>query len=313
MSKQAKPALIVHGGCGTYDIEEPLERDHQAAQSAGLERVISEGWRMLSAGSSAFDVAESVVNMLEDDPSFNAGIGAAIGSDKQIELDASIMDGSNLRCGAVCGLRNIPRAVSVARRVMEVTRHVFLGGEGANRFAEGQGFEHLPAERFYTDYQLYWWEKLAGGSRDRSAKGTVGAVALDAKGSIAAATSTGGMTRKLPGRIGDSPLIGAGCYADNQIGGASATGYGEQIIRVVLCKSALDLIEYKGLGAQAACEAGIAKLALLPDGLGGIIMIDRNGAIGAHSNERYLPRAYMSAAHSAPVVRFDFDPECVTK
>lgn len=306
MTKRRAPAIIVHGGCGTYDINEKIEKEHQEAQQIALDKVIAESWRMLEGGATAMDSVERAVNMLEEDPAFNAGIGAAIGSDKQIELDASIMDGSNLDCGAVCGLRDIPFAVSVARRVMEQTRHVFLGGDGANAFAAAQGFERIPTERFYTDYQLYWWEKLATVDKDESAKGTVGAVAMDLSGNIAAATSTGGMTRKLPGRIGDSPLIGAGAYADNSLGGASATGYGEQIIKVVLCKTALDLIEYTGVSAQSACEAAIGRLGTLPDGYGGIILIDRNGAVGSWANEKYLPRAYMSRYQDSPVVRFDF-------
>lgn len=300
-----RPALIIHGGCGTYELSDPVELEHRRDQEKGLAAVIETCWGLLNGGMSALDVVERATSMLEEDPSFNAGIGAAIGSDKQIELDASIMDGRTLDCGAVSGLLNMPNAVAVARRVMERTKHVYLSGPGANQFARAEGFAPLPAEKFYTPYQLYWWEKLAADVPDASAKGTVGAVAVDLKGDVAAATSTGGMTRKLPGRVGDSPIIGAGTYASNRLGGASATGWGEQIMKVVLCKTALDLLEYSRLGAQEACEAAIGRLGELKNGLGGIILIDANGNVGAAANERYLPRAYMSAGAAAPRVEFD--------
>lgn len=301
------PALIIHGGCGTYDLNEPLEYEHQQQQRTALGRIIAEGWHLLTQGMAAIDAAEKVANLLEDDPAFNAGIGAAIGSEMQIELDASIMDGRDLRCGAVAGLLCIPRAASVARRVMDHTGHVFLCAQGADAFAAAQGFHKIPAEQFYTPYQLHWWRKIKAWreAARAQAKGTIGVVAMDQDGNVAAATSTGGMSCKMPGRVGDSSIIGAGTYAENGVGGASATGYGEQIIKVALTKTALDMIRYQGCSAQAACEHAIRTLSKLKDGLAGIILIDNTAEIGAWCNETYLPRAFMSARMREPVVAFE--------
>ena len=304
------PALILHGGCGTYDEREPIERHHQAEQVAGMSRAIEEGWKMLSLGASAVDTVERVVNLLEECPAFNAGIGSAIGSDMQIEVDASIMNGRDLACGAVAGLSCIPNAISIARRVMDQSPCVFLAGAGADEFAERENFSKLPVEKFYTDYSLHWWNKLGAWRRvdetvpEPGSKGTVGAVALDRHGDIAAATSTGGVTRKPRGRVGDSPIIGAGTYADNRFGGGSATGCGEQIIKVSLTKTAIDLVRFRNASAQEACDEMITELGTLTKGKGGIIFIDPLGRVGASCNEKFMARAYMTAALKAPVVGF---------
>lgn len=307
-----KISLIMHGGTGTYDPNEPYEAKHQAEQREGLQEAVRVGWEFLNKGGRALDAVERVVNMLEECPAFNAGIGAALGKDKQIDLDASIMDGRDRSCGAVAGLDGYVQAISVARRVMTETKHVFLAGRGANEFAKAQGFQWLPPDKFQTDYQLYCWNQAFGAaSRPNQRYETVGAVARDSHGDVAAGTSTGGMTGKQLGRVGDTPLIGPGTYADNKLGGASCTGQGEEIIKVTLAKSALDLIRYEKKSAQAACEAMVEIIGKSARaGRAGIILIDPEGNVAAYSNERFLPRAYMSTGMSAPRVEFEVGHGC---
>ncbi len=300
-----KMAIIIHGGCGTYDVLVPLERQHQDEQKIGLQKAIDAGWKLLQKNGKAIDVVEKVINILELNPAFNAGIGAAIGEEGQITLDASIMDGSSLSAGAVGVLRGIPNAISVARKVMEKTWHVMLVDEGANMFAKKQGFKKLPDKKFYTPYQLHWLKEFKNEKKAKPRKETVGAVVLDGFGDIAAGTSTGGLTGKMPGRVGDSSIIGAGTYAVSKFGGASATGNGEQILRVGMTRTVVDLLQYKKLSAQKAAEASIKVLGSVPKGMGGVIVIDKNGTIGAAANEQYLPRAFMTSKMKAPIVKFD--------
>lgn len=302
-------SLIIHGGSWSYDLNDPMEKQHLQEQQEGLKKIIAEGWDLLTSGLSAIDVVEKTINMLEMNPAFNAGIGAAIGMHGQIELDASIMDGRTLACGAVASLVQIPNAISVARTVMDKTRNVFLVGRGANVFAKKHGFTILPKKSFYTPYQRHWLKKVKEqkpiSQEVKVSHGTVGVVAMDKLGALAAGTSTGGMTGKLLGRVGDSPFIGAGTYADSAAGAASATGYGEQIIKVGLTKFAIDLIRFKGYSAQKACEEAVYILSKLKDGLGGLILIDNKGKIGMYGNEN-LPRAYMSTEMKEPVVEYGF-------
>jgi beta-aspartyl-peptidase (threonine type) len=300
-----KAGIIIHGGTGSYDINDPIEAQHQQDQRAGLTRIIDQAWKELLAGMAAIDLVERIVNQLEDCPVFNAGIGAALGNNMEVELDASIMDGRNLQAGAVAGLESVPHAISVARRVLRETKHVLLTGKGLNDFVLQHGFARLPKDAFITEYQLQKWKKTKHYGERATRLETVGAVVRDLSGNIAAGTSTGGVTRKLAGRVGDSPLIGAGTYADNQLGGVSCTGYGEQIIKVVMAKSALDILSYTGCSAQAACEAVVCRLSKLELGFGGLIMIDPQGNFGAFSNETFLARAYRSSDMPEPVVAFE--------
>jgi L-asparaginase / beta-aspartyl-peptidase len=306
-------AIVVHGGCGSYDLSNPIELANYNAKQAALPAIVRSGWDALVAGRSAVDVVELVINLLETVPCFNAGIGAALGSEKQVELDASIMRGDTLDCGAVASLRAIPRAISVARSVMEASPHVMLVSEGANAFAQSQGFATIPEEQFVTDYQLYWWDKSANKSdasqpQDGSQlHSTVGAVVRDSSGVIVAGTSTGGLTRKMPGRVGDTPIIGAGTYADSQYGGASATGIGEQIIRSMLTRSAIDEIRYHGASADSAVRSAIANLARFKDGAGGIILIDKLGKVAVCTNESHMPHGYMYTGLPAPVIAMSCD------
>ncbi len=298
-------SLIIHGGCGSLNPQEPLQKRYWEDKEIALKSIITECWPKLLAGQSALEVVEHAINLLEMNPAFNAGIGATPNSENKIGLDAALMRGDTLSCGAVAKLTRNPKAISVARAVMEKSPHVLLVGEGADRFAEQQGFAAVPEKEFETDFQKYWWARAAANRKDRETLlSTVGAVARDQNGVIVAGTSTGGTTFSLPGRVGDSPLIGAGCYADNNLGGASCTGHGERIIACVLAKTALDLIEYKQLSAMQACQQAVEKLGKLPDGRGALIILDKHGQIGFACNEQMLSRAYMTSAMQAPVVEF---------
>ena len=297
-----KMSIIIHGGCSNYDLDE-IEIAHQEEQRKGLEVAIALGWKMLQKGEKALEVVEKVVNSMEECPAFNAGIGAVIGIEGQVDLDASIMDGATMQCGAVATIKGIPYAISIARKVMEDTRHVFLVGEGVNLFARKYGYKILPDKAFYTKYQEYRLKEFMR-TQKLHTKGTVGAVVMDMYGNIAAGTSTGGMRGKLPGRVGDSPLIGAGTYAVNAYGGASATGNGEQLIQVGLTRTVIDLINYKKLNAKKATKAAIKILEKVPDGFGGAIAIDSNGEIGFAANDPIMPRAYMTSTQKTPKVEF---------
>lgn len=303
-----KYSIIIHGGCGTFDQGDRIEEEHQKQQKKGLYKIIGNAWDLIEKGQDAIDIVEKTIQLFEDDPSFNAGIGAAIGKDKQIELDASIMDGKNLDCGAVAGVTGYKNPILIARKVLDLTPHAFLIGAGANEFAKKNHFKKTPIQNFYTPYQLYWWKNIKNGQygkKNKQTKGTVGVVVRDKKGNIAAGTSTGGLTNKMKGRVGDSPLIGAGTYADNRYGGASATGYGEQIIKISMTKFAVDVIRFRKVKAQEASEMAINELGRLKNGKGGIIILDKDGNIGAYTNEKFLPRAYMSNTMHNPKVVFE--------
>lgn len=298
-------SLIIHGGSASYDLNDPFEAANHKEQEQAMARIIESGWKRLARGDRSVDVVEYVINLLEEAPCFNSGIGAAIGAEKQIELDSSVMLGDTLQCGAAAGIRGVPHAISVARAIMEKTKHVMLTGDGLDNFISTLGFERLRDEDFYTSYQLRLWDLYQEGEvLNHGAKGTVGAVARDMNGSITAGTSTGGMTMKMRGRVGDSPLIGAGTYADSRYGGVSCTGYGEQIIKIGMARTAIHLIK-DGYTSLEACEQCIDELGQLKQGLGGMISIDANGRIGACGNERFLPIAYMSSNQQEPVVEFE--------
>lgn len=299
-------SLIIHGGSASYDLKDPIEAANHNEQEQALARIIESGWKRLARGDRSIDVVEYVINLLEETPCFNSGIGAAIGAERQVELDASIMVGDTLQCGAAAGIRGVPHAISVARAVMEKTNHVMLVGDGLDSFISGLGFERLRDEDFYTAYQQRLWDMYQDDEAvpQHGGKGTVGAVARDSKGSISAGTSTGGMTMKMRGRVGDSPLIGSGTYADSRYGGVSCTGYGEQIIKVGMARTAIHLIK-DGYTSQEACDQCIDELGQLKQGLGGMIAIDATGRVGACGNERFLPVAFMTSQQIEPVVEFD--------
>ena len=266
------PAIIVHGGAG------PIKDDSLAARLAGCKDAALAGWQILTQGGNALDAVEAAVIVLEDNPLFNAGTGSTLNSLGKVEMDAAIMEGDSLRAGGVAVVSGIKNPIRLARRVLEDGRHVMLAGEGALIFARRIGFPECPPESGIVERERKRWE---------SKHGTVGCVAIDSSGKLAVATSTGGIFNKLPGRVGDSPLIGCGTYADDY-GAVSCTGHGEAIIRVVLAKSAVDLLK-NGLDAQSAAKQAIELLAAKTESTGGLILIDRHGKIGYARNTTHMP------------------------
>lgn len=286
-----KPSIIVHGGA--WDIPDRLvERSIN-----GCARAVSAGHDALAHGGSSLEAVEQAVLVMEEDPSFNAGVGSVLNQAGEVEMDAIIMDGRSLRVGAVACLGHIEHPVSVAREVMRDSEVSFMVGEGALRFALAHGFESVENERLLvgrelTDYRQFLKTGRLKTRRHYSGTDTVGACALDREGHVACATSTGGTPRKPPGRVGDSPLVGSGAYADDDVGAASATGWGERIMSVVLAKSALDIMRERK-SPMTACEAGIRVMAERVGGYGGLVMVSaRNGKVGYHHNSPRMAFAY---------------------
>lgn len=292
----ATHSLILHGGA--WDI--PKEA-HQAHVD-GVRQAAVLGQKLLQAGRPALDVVEQVIRLMEDDPTFDAGRGSHLNHLGHIELDALIMDGKTLDNGAVAAVQCIAHPISLARLVMSETDHALLVGVGAQDFAERMGIPRASEEDLLVGRELELWEQV---QHDPSPKtrstfdpskpqhGTVGAVARDRDGNIAAGTSTGGTLHKMAGRVGDSPLIGSGGYADNELGGASATGWGESLMKVVMCKTVCDLMG-SGLDAMSAAKQAVQKLnSDQVQGLGGVIVIDPQGRVGFDYNTPFMARAYI--------------------
>lgn len=272
-------SLAIHGGAGTI-ARENMSAEEDAAYRASLQAALDAGAKVLADGGEALDAVEAVILLLEDDPRFNAGRGAVFTWEGGHELDASIMDGRDRDAGAVAGVTNIRHPILLARKVMTDSPHVMLAGKGAETFAEEQGLETVPAEWFGTDFRREALERMKAkelSALDVDAKfGTVGAVALDRNGNLAAGTSTGGMTGKRWNRIGDAPVIGAGTYADNRSCAVSATGWGEYFIRVGVAKAICARMELAGDSAQAASDAVMADVKAL-GGDGGVIVVSSSG------------------------------------
>ena len=276
MKSKFTPAIIVHGGAGRIRVEELPQR------LDGCKDAVLAGWKTIQQGGSALDAAEAAVIVLEDNPLFNAGTGSTLNSLGQVEMDAAIMEGETLRAGAVAAVQGIKNPIKLARRVMKDGRHLLFAGEGALRFAREIGFPQCDPEALIVEAERGRW---------RQKHGTVGCVVMDGAGKIAVATSTGGIFNKLPGRVGDSPLIGCGTYA-NDCGGVSCTGQGEAVIRIVMAKTALDLLK-DGADPQAAVHQAIALLAQKTGGTAGLIMIDRQGKIGYARNTERMPVGFI--------------------
>jgi L-asparaginase / beta-aspartyl-peptidase len=257
---------------------------------AGARRACAAGAEILARGGSALDAVEAAVRILEDDPLFNAGIGACLTAAGDVELDAAIMDGEALRCGAVAVVKDIQNPVSLARAVMERTAHVMLAGPAASAFAREVGLPPFPNDHLVTAAQRARWEAARAGAT-ASRTGTVGAVARDAHGHVAAATSTGGMTMKLPGRVGDTPLVGCGTYADDTLAAASCTGHGERIIQLTLARHAADLVG-AGRSAMEAAREAVALLGRRVGGTGGLIVVGPSGGVGFAHNTPVMTRAW---------------------
>jgi len=272
-------AIAVHGGAGAVP-RAALTPEREARYREGLERALDAGYALLEGGGSSLDAVTTAVRILEDDPLFNAGHGAALTRDGAAELDAAIMDGRQLRAGAVASVRHVRNPIELARRVMEKSRHVLLVGAGAEEFALEEKFQLVPNLYFRTAERVEQLEAEQRGARVSdlvpSTRGTVGAVARDTAGNLAAATSTGGMTNKRPGRVGDSPIIGAGTYAKNGVCAVSATGHGEYFIRAVAAHHVCAAVEYRGLSLEQAVREVLQVLSGM-GGDGGLIAVDRDG------------------------------------
>lgn len=278
-------ALAVHGGAGTIDREQ-MTAEREKAYRDALGWALRRGHAVLDQGGAALDAVEAAVRALEDTPLFNAGRGSVFNADGQHEMDASLMSGTDLRAGAVAGVQNVKNPITLARRVMDHSDHVLISGLGAFEFAHKQKVELEDDQYFFDDFRFQQWKEVAGTDRvqlDHSDKekkfGTVGAVALDRSGALAAATSTGGMTNKRWQRIGDSPIIGAGTYANNVTCAVSCTGHGESFIRAVAAHDVHALMAYKGLSLEEAVRVVVHEKLPPLDGDGGLIAIDRAGNI----------------------------------
>jgi L-asparaginase / beta-aspartyl-peptidase len=291
--------IAIHGGAGTLpraDMSGEAERKYRAA----LSEAIDAGYAMLQDGGTSLDAVTRAVTLLEDNPLFNAGRGSVFTLDGRNELDASIMEGRTLKAGAVCGLTRIRNPVELARAVMEKSEHVMLAGAGAEEFAASQGISFVPQSYFHTPERWRQLERIRGGEFGLSGHtishvGTVGAVALDTHGHLAAATSTGGMTGKRFQRIGDSPIIGAGTYADDRSCAVSATGHGEVFIRAAVAHDVCARMRFGGRSVgEAARQVIFGELAAL-GGEGGVIAIDAHGEIAMEFNSEGMFRASKKA------------------
>jgi beta-aspartyl-peptidase (threonine type) len=302
-------AIAVHGGAGSLSPD--MDRQQRESLERSLRRALTAGKRMLASGDSALDAVEAVVTLLEDDPQFNAGKGAVFTRAGTHELDASIMDGAKLRCGAVAGVKFQKNPIKVARLVMERTSHVLLAGEGADAFATEARRERVTQDYFYTDRRFRELQEALAkmglqplekppypvpvdppstkSAAQDGVEGTVGCVALDSRGNLAAATSTGGLTGKLPGRIGDTPICGAGTYANNKNCAVSCTGKGEEYIRHSIAARIAMLMDERRLRLDESVDYCLNKM--LRPGDGGMIAVDREGHISMRATTTAMPRA----------------------
>jgi beta-aspartyl-peptidase (threonine type) len=290
-AEQQQWAIALHGGAGGG--ASSFTPDRIAAYEKQLTAALNIGKEILMNGGASLDAVEAVVRFLEDCPMFNAGHGAVVTAEGKHELDAAIMDGSNLMAGAIAGVTDIKNPISTARLVMEKTPHVLLIGNGASSFAKEHGVEIVPNEYFSTPARLEQIRRIRERSEAGSPMGTVGCVALDVKGNLAAATSTGGMGGKMWGRVGDVPIIGAGTYANNNTVAVSGTGHGELWIRQVVAYQVSALMEFKGISLQdAANEVIWNKIDKMEGSGGGIICVDKSGNVALVFNTEMMHRAW---------------------
>jgi beta-aspartyl-peptidase (threonine type) len=276
-------SLILHGGAGAQD---PNLRD---ARLQGLRHAFDVAWTILQQGGAALDAVVRAVVELENEPAFNAGVGSCLTEDGEIEMDASVMEGATFRVGAVGAVRTVRNPILVAKALMEAGRHVFLVGDGAERFARAQGFPVATREELLTERQVQRWHA----AQTTGEPGTVGAVAFDKAGHLAAATSTGGIFNKQTGRIGDSPIIGAGTYADDSLGASSATGQGEAIIRTTLTRTAVEFLR-GGKDPMRAAKTAVELLKKKTGGEGGLVLLDPFGRVGYAYNTVAMSLAFVS-------------------
>ena len=291
-------SLMIHGGAGVMD---HIKNEEDAAPyQDSIRGILERGREMLQRGGAALDVVEICTILLEDNLLFNAGRGSALNEHGKVEMDAAIMDGQDLSAGTVAGITNIANPVRLARRVLEESEYVMLIGTGAMQFAADQGLDSIPDSYLVTEHRRQQYEKVRAtrtAAQDQKL-GTVGAVARDQAGNLAATTSTGGMLCKKQGRVGDSPIIGAGVYADNHTCAVSATGRGEDFMRTVLAKYISDLIKFKQVDAISATQEAIEYLGDRVNGLGGVIVIDKDGCCSGRFNSRTMIHGWIE--HSDP-------------
>jgi beta-aspartyl-peptidase (threonine type) len=283
-------AIVIHGGAGGMT-KENLTPDLDKEYRASLQVALTAGKKILSEGGSALDAVEQTIRTMEDNPLFNAGKGAVFTHEGKNELDAAIMDGSNLGAGAVAGVTDIKNPISAARKVMVNSPHVMLSGAGASQFAKEQGLEIVAPSYFYTNKRFNELQELL----KKEKFGTVGCCALDKNGNLAAGTSTGGMANKRYNRIGDSPIIGAGTYANNSTCAVSGTGHGEYFIRWTVAHDISALMEYKGLNLKEASELVVNDKLVKAGGSGGVICVDKSGNISMPFNSSGMFRGFATA------------------
>ena len=288
--------LVIHGGAGTIT-RKNMSSEKESAYRDKLTEALAAGFEILEKGGSSMDAVETTIKIMEDSPLFNAGKGAVFTNAGTNELDASIMDGSTLQAGAVAGVKTIKNPISAARKVMDETWHVILAGDGADNFAKEQGLEIVSNDYFYTERR---WKALQK-AQDSEKHGTVGCVALDRNYNLAAGTSTGGLTNKRWGRIGDTPIVGAGNYANNQTCGVSGTGQGEYFIRGNMAFDVSALMNYSSLSVEQAARQVIDKLSDR-GGRGGLIAMDKNGNIAMPFNTEGMYRGYY-LNESEPIIK----------
>lgn len=303
-----KISIAIHGGAGTI-VKEDMTPELEVAYRNALKEAMDAGYAVLENGGTSINAVKAAVVVMEDNVLFNAGRGSVFTKKGLNEMDAAIMDGNTLDAGAVAGARNIRNPIELAEEVMLHSGHVFLSGKGANDFAIKQGIKLEPDEYFYSEYRYDQWkeirdsdlyqldhksDKLVGLMKDKKF-GTVGAVACDSEGNIAAATSTGGMTNKRYGRIGDSPMIGAGTYANNKTCAISCTGHGEIFIKAVAAYDVSCLMEYKNMSLQEACEEVVLKKLVNMKGDGGLIGIDAKGNAAMVFNSAGMYRGFKNS------------------
>jgi beta-aspartyl-peptidase (threonine type) len=302
--ENGKFGLVIHGGAGTIE-RSKMTPEKEREYRAGLERALTAGYDILKHGGSSLDATEAAVRVLEDDPHFNAGKGSVFTSAGTNEMDAAIMDGKSLAAGAVAVLKHVKNPISLARLVMEKSGHVMMDGDGAEAFAKENGMELASEKYFFTQERWDALQKIKAAEKhrtggagraflitDQDRHGTVGAVALDKSGNLAAAASTGGTTNKRPGRVGDSPIISAGTYANNATCAVSATGDGEYFIRATVGHDISALMEYRGMSLKEAAQAVLDKVARL-GGTGGLIAIDHQGNVALPFNTSGMYRGYV--------------------
>ena len=306
MKRQRPVSLVVHGGAWN------IPDDQADAHRTGVLNALKAGWDILKGGGTAVEAVERSIIVMENDDTFNAGRGSALDSAGEIELDASIMEGETLHAGAVAAVQNVPNPISLARAIMEKSDTVLLVGLGATRFAKEHGIATCGQDALITRREIARWREAqaTGGvtpARRRGAPGrpssgdTVGAVALDAKGTIASGTSTGGTPNKHQGRVGDSALIGCGTYADSTVGGASSTGWGEAIIRVVMARRVIEMMQSNGDDPERAAKDAIAVLKKRTGGEGGVIVLSVSGGVGIAFNTPRMARAFITSSIKGPI------------